>query len=453
MRSPLLLALVLAACAGDPAPSGGSSGGGAGPREASARWTVGTSVLGRPIVAERFGAGPRVLLMSAIHGNERPAVILGERLRSSLLAGLATSRGVQVVLLPVANPDGVAAASRHNAHGIDLNRNFDAANFAPSKDHGQAPLQEPESAAVAALVESLDPVLIISVHNPLDQVDWNGPADGIARLMADASGIPLEPPLGGLPGSLGSWAGEDLGIPTITLELPHSIPDLGGYDAGLVAVRAALDWASSRASAGPWEPEEAADSPWRGEVLATSAGGLPILLERRGEAPRRVLVVGGADGGDQTAFIAERVRASLLLAAEAPPAAVVIITVPNPDGLATGSGSNADKQPVETGFAPPEAPETAALDALLREGWEAVVVIEAAGETGAVIEGSVDLEAAVQRAGLPLRSTPPKTGTLAARALELGPVVRLLVPPWTGTEGQAQPYAHAVHEVINTEAP
>lgn len=463
MRSiSLILALTLAAgCADDPSSPAGGSSSGALPLAASARWTVGVSVQGRPMVAERFGGdGPRVLLMSAIHGNERPAVLLGERLRSTLLAGLAESTGVQIVLLQAANPDGVVASTRRNAHGIDLNRNFDAANFDPSGDHGSAPLQEPESAAVAALIESLDPMMIVSVHNPLNQVDWNGPADAIAQKMADASGIPLEPPIGGLPGSLGSWAGEDLGIPTITLELPPSITGIGGYDAGLVAVRAALAWAAASPTSDAWEPEVTAESAWRGEVLGTSAGGVPVRVERWGDGAHRVLVVGGSDGGDPTAFIAERVRAALLQTAKAPAGAeITIVTVPNPDGLATGSGKNADKQPVEVGFSAsgvPEAPEAAALDALLAEAtWDAVVVVEPGEQTGAAVDADdpTAMEAAVTRAGMPLRAVATTPGTFAARARQHAPVVRLLVPEWIGSEGQALPYAQTVTEVINTAAP
>ena len=35
--------------------------------------------------------------------------------------------GKQVVLVPATNPDGLAANQRVNAHGVDVNRNFDAA--------------------------------------------------------------------------------------------------------------------------------------------------------------------------------------------------------------------------------------------------------------------------------------------------------------------------------------
>lgn len=449
-----LLVTLLAAC-GDSSPSSGGSGGsgsGASPLTPAPLWTIGTSVDGLPLVVEHFGdTGPRVLLLAAIHGNERPAVLFGERMRTLLLGGAAEEQGVQVVLLQAANPDGVQRASRANAHGIDLNRNFPAQNFAPSADHGQAPLQEPESAALAALIESLDPVVIVSVHNPLDQMDWNGPADALAKQMAADSGIPLEPPIGGLPGSLGSWAGDDLGIPIITMELPQSVESLPGYDGGLVAVRTALSWAAAGEDPSPaWEPEQTAPSPWGGELLVTSAGGRLVRLDRVGDGARKVLVVGALEGSDTTAFVAERLRGAVLLRPQA--ASFLIVTSPNPDGLLTGTGTNADGQQVARGFpadGEPEAPEAQALLALLRaEEPDVVVVVEAGTITGAAVLGGDDaLVLALAKAGLPELEAPPEQGTFAARASAFAPVVRLLVPAEVGTEWQAQPYQTALLRV------
>jgi len=47
--------------------------------------------------------------------------------------------------------------------------------------------------------------------------------------MSRASRLPLKK-LGGLPGSLGSYAGEDLEIPTVTVELPPGLGHLRPED-------------------------------------------------------------------------------------------------------------------------------------------------------------------------------------------------------------------------------
>jgi protein MpaA len=85
--------------------------------------------------------------------------------------------------------------------------------------YGGAPLTEPEALALAGLIDRRPPDRIVSLHEPLACVDYDGPGEALAGRMAGACGLPLRR-LGGKPGSLGSYAGETLGIPIITLELP-----------------------------------------------------------------------------------------------------------------------------------------------------------------------------------------------------------------------------------------
>src|SRR5215470_716725 len=83
---------------------------------------LGRSLEGRPVVAYELGdpaAARKVLVVGCIHGNECAGIAIVDRLRR-----LGPLTGVDLWLVPDANPDGRAACRRGNAHGVDLNRNF-----------------------------------------------------------------------------------------------------------------------------------------------------------------------------------------------------------------------------------------------------------------------------------------------------------------------------------------
>ena len=189
-------------------------------RELARQHLIGRSVQGRPILIQIAGQGDdTVLIMGAIHGNE----VAGEKLVNRLAEHLQDSpqllTGQRVVLLPVANPDGLAARTRENARGIDLNRNFETGNRVDNGTNGLRPLTEPESQALQSLIKEYTPKRIVSIHQPLNCIDYDGPGQAIAARMAQDCDLPVKK-LGARPGSLGSYTGETLGIPTITMELP-----------------------------------------------------------------------------------------------------------------------------------------------------------------------------------------------------------------------------------------
>ncbi|MFG0328284.1 MAG: DUF2817 domain-containing protein [Phycisphaerales bacterium] len=182
---------------------------------------IGYSEEGRPIEAVFLGdeSAPTTLLIGAIHGEEPAGAVLLEATIEALQSSAKSLIGSRVVIVPVANPDGFARGERRNARGVDLNRNFPARNHRAATRHGDAPLSESESRAIAALIERIRPTVVVSIHQPLRCVDYDGPAQSIAERMAAACDLPVRR-LGGRPGSLGSWVGEDLGVPIVTLELP-----------------------------------------------------------------------------------------------------------------------------------------------------------------------------------------------------------------------------------------
>lgn len=183
--------------------------------------TIGTSVEGRPLRCARFGAGETVLVLASIHGNEAAGTPLLLRLARELASTPDWAAGRSVIVVPELNPDGLAAGQRHNARGVDLNRNFPAANFSERRNHGDTPLSEPEARALHALILEERPARILSFHQPVNVLDWDGPAEELALAMAAASDLPARR-IGSRPGSLGSWAGLDLGIPIVTVELPRA---------------------------------------------------------------------------------------------------------------------------------------------------------------------------------------------------------------------------------------
>jgi protein MpaA len=187
---------------------------------------VGTSVQGRPILCTVLGQGQDVtLILATIHGNEPAGTPLVQRLADYLQSRPNLLARRKVVLLPVANPDGMAYNSRYNAKGVDLNRNFATANWQNDPQHGYAPLSEPEARAIASVIQQYSPNRIVSIHQPLTCIDYDGPAWTLASHLAQHCDLPIRK-LGAQPGSLGSYAGLTLQIPIITFELPRNADGL-----------------------------------------------------------------------------------------------------------------------------------------------------------------------------------------------------------------------------------
>jgi protein MpaA len=191
-------------------------------KPAIARQIVAKSIQNRPIEHIVLGQGRDVtFILAAIHGNEPAGIPLVRRLAQYLQQHPHLLQGRKVVLLPVANPDGVAHNTRFNARGVDLNRNFSTANRINSRRFGRTALSEPEARIITQLIRQYAPDRIVSIHQPLACVDYDGPGKALARRLAEYCNLPLIK-LGAKPGSLGSYAGVTLGIPIITLEMPRT---------------------------------------------------------------------------------------------------------------------------------------------------------------------------------------------------------------------------------------
>ncbi|QDT67946.1 murein peptide amidase A [Planctomycetes bacterium MalM25] len=188
---------------------------------------LGESVEGRPIVARVWGESERCLLiLASIHGSEPAGTPLVERLEAWFVEHPRELAERRVAIVPIANPDGYAKRERFNANGVDLNRNFPTGNRTERKIHGESALSEPESRALMRALQVFDPVRVVSLHQPIACVDYDGPGEALAEAMSAAieRRLPVKK-LGGRPGSLGSYVGVTLGRPIITLELPKHAED------------------------------------------------------------------------------------------------------------------------------------------------------------------------------------------------------------------------------------
>jgi len=190
------------------------------PAAAAERTTIGHSLRGRPIVATLQGdpsAPTRVLVIGCVHGDEAAGVRVARR----LIAG-APARDAAIWVVPSLNPDGVAAGTRGNARGVDLNRNFPFGwqPLSGLEYSGARALSEPESRAAQRLILRLRPDLTIWFHQPFGLVDRSGGDPRVERRFAQLVGLPLvglERP----PGSASSWQNRALPDSTaFVVELP-----------------------------------------------------------------------------------------------------------------------------------------------------------------------------------------------------------------------------------------
>jgi hypothetical protein len=155
---------------------------------------LGRSVRGRPITAwhldnaaEGRRAGPTVVLIATMHGNEGAP---REILRS--LRGGRQIHGVDLWLVPVYNPDGYARHTRRNARGVDLNRNYPYhwAELDGSYESGPRPASEPETRAMMRFLRDVRPDYVLSFHQPLHGVDTDNKRPGFSRHVADVLNLP-----------------------------------------------------------------------------------------------------------------------------------------------------------------------------------------------------------------------------------------------------------------------
>jgi protein MpaA len=200
---------------------------------------VGRSAGGRAITARVVGpstAKRRILVVGCLHGNECAGLRIVHALARSRPA-----KGVQLWLVGQLNPDGTAAGTRQNGHGVDLNRNFPY-QWRPVSDPtyyaGPRAASEPETRVAMRLARRIRPAVTIWYHQHQDLVDMAGGDRGLARRYAQlahlrATCLPF------LPGTATGWENHEFaGTTALVVELPAGPVGRAGLAHHLTAVAA-----------------------------------------------------------------------------------------------------------------------------------------------------------------------------------------------------------------------
>jgi murein peptide amidase A len=205
----------------------------------------------RPLIYAEYGnpkSVNRTLILSMVHPDEITPLYLGFHLAQWVKENSQQWKDHYVVIAPLVNPDGLFRKNpiRMNSRGVDLNRNFDTKDWQlkalkvwkvalkknPRRFPGNQADSESETHFQRELIERFSPVKILSIHAPLNVLDYDGPSSlALNRFPKEyiQECLRLRNQLkakstGYFPGSLGNFAGQEKGIPTITLELPSANP-------------------------------------------------------------------------------------------------------------------------------------------------------------------------------------------------------------------------------------
>lgn len=211
---------------------------------------------GSPLLYAEFGTGEETtLLLGGVHPDELTPIPIAFRAARHLADNPGMlGKDARVIIAPLVNPDGFLRdkASRTNQNGIDLNRNFftldwyskakqlwiERRSSVASHFPGFFPNSEIETLFQIQLIDSYKPDKILSIHAPLGFLDYDGPGDGLPKMMtptqvkakrlvtaiSEKSRNYRVVDYNFYPGSLGNFAGQERHIPTVTLELESIEP-------------------------------------------------------------------------------------------------------------------------------------------------------------------------------------------------------------------------------------
>jgi protein MpaA len=173
-----------------------------------------------------------ILVIGSVHGNE-PA---GKKVVDELVEMGAASE-TNLWIIRDGNPDGSLRATRQNANGVDLNRNFPT-NWLPAEVgaktySGTNPASEPETQALMRAIDLVKPKIVITIHQPYGLVDCSMGADpNLDEKLAELTGLPAtcipgelaDSPTNTYTGTITQWVNERyLDSTALALELGPTV--------------------------------------------------------------------------------------------------------------------------------------------------------------------------------------------------------------------------------------
>ncbi|MEK6627286.1 MAG: M14 family zinc carboxypeptidase [Bdellovibrionota bacterium] len=192
----------------------------------------GETKLNLPIHAYRFKAKlnpdkkAHVLIIGGVHGDEPEGVIAARGLLEAFRHNY--SLDLNISLIPEFNPEGVLTNNRCNSNKVDLNRNLPTKDWTPIAaqeryNPGPTALSEKENQALVTFIKNNKLDLIISLHSWEPMLNTNGEIPE-AVVISEHTGYKIEPYIGyPTPGSLGTYAGIENKIPTLTYEIQRDL--------------------------------------------------------------------------------------------------------------------------------------------------------------------------------------------------------------------------------------
>ena len=181
-----------------------------------------------PIELYCFGVGKlKALLVGGVHGDESEGFLLAEEYIINLQNGkIKLNPNIQLFICPRLNPDGCVNLRRTNYNNVDLNRNLPTKDWErnfknPRYFPGTKASSEIETKTTVKIIKKIDPKIIISLHSyEKPMVNYNGPCEDLALAISKENNLIVKSDIGyPTPGSLGTYAGWERKISTITLEI------------------------------------------------------------------------------------------------------------------------------------------------------------------------------------------------------------------------------------------
>lgn len=192
----------------------------------------GETKLNLPIFGYKFkptslaGKKAHVLIIGGVHGDEPEGVVGARGLLDIFRHNY--NLDLHLTLIPEFNPEGVLMSTRGNSNKVDLNRNLPTKDWSPvaaSERYNPGPtaLSEKENQALVTWLKQHHPDFIISLHSWNPMLNTNGDIPE-AQIISKLTGYKIEPDIGyPTPGSLGTYAGLENKIPTLTYEIQRDI--------------------------------------------------------------------------------------------------------------------------------------------------------------------------------------------------------------------------------------